>query len=145
MSSRIHIPNKNQHIFICYYRSFTRLPGGSDGKEYTFNAGDLSSISGLGRSLRRAWQTYPALLPENPLRQRSQAGYRNCGLQTVGLPTEPISSTGIIHIQPIPPYPLEYTVGQVFKICQRLYDFYPVFFSVLPNTDFLNQGTGYLA
>ena len=27
-----------------------RLPGGSDGKESTYNAGDLGSIPGLGRS-----------------------------------------------------------------------------------------------
>ena len=28
------------------------FPGGSDGKEYTYNAGDLGSISGSGRSPR---------------------------------------------------------------------------------------------
>ena len=40
------------------------FPGGSDGKESDCKAGDLSSISGLGRfSWSKAWQPTPAFLP----------------------------------------------------------------------------------
>ena len=40
------------------------FPGGSDGKESDCKAGDLSSISGLGRfPWRKAWQPTPAFLP----------------------------------------------------------------------------------
>ena len=35
------------HIYIIIYGAF---PGGSDGKESAFNAGDLGSIPRLGRS-----------------------------------------------------------------------------------------------
>ena len=47
---------------------FLGYPGGLDGKESACNAGDLSSIPGLGRSpWRRAWQTTPVFLPgESP-------------------------------------------------------------------------------
>ena len=52
------------------------FPGGSDGKESDCNAGDLSSISGLGRfPWRRAWQPTPAFLPGEVYRQRSLTGY----------------------------------------------------------------------
>ena len=33
-----------------FYQNSNYFPDGSDGKEYTWNAGDLSSIPGLGRS-----------------------------------------------------------------------------------------------
>ena len=40
------------------------FPGGSDGKESVCNAGDLGSISGLGRfPWRRQWQLTPVFLP----------------------------------------------------------------------------------
>ena len=35
---------------LFYHQYYLRLPGGSDGKESAYNAGDLSSIPGLGRS-----------------------------------------------------------------------------------------------
>ena len=35
------------------------FPGGSGGKESACNAGDLGSISGLGRSLQKEWQPTP--------------------------------------------------------------------------------------
>jgi len=39
------------------------FPGGSDGKEYTCNVGDLGLIPGLGRfPWRRAWPPTPVLL-----------------------------------------------------------------------------------
>ena len=40
------------------------FPGGSDGEESACNAGDMSSIPGLGRSpWRREWQPTPIFLP----------------------------------------------------------------------------------
>ena len=51
------------------------FPGGSEGKESAYNAGDLGLILGLGRSpgkipgnpWRRAWQPTPVFLPgESP-------------------------------------------------------------------------------
>ena len=52
------------------------LPGGSDGKESTCNAGDLGSIPGLGRYPGGGHSNqlqYYCL--ENPHGQRSLAGY----------------------------------------------------------------------
>ena len=47
---------------------FMGFPGGSDGKESAYNAGDMGSIPGLGRSpWRRAWLPTPVFLPgESP-------------------------------------------------------------------------------
>ena len=43
--------------------TFLGFPGGSDGKEYTCNVGDLGLIPGLGRfPWRRAWPPTPVLL-----------------------------------------------------------------------------------
>ena len=62
--------------FLCY-----AIPGGSDSKESICNAGDLGSVSGLGR--------YPGAGHGNPLQysclenphgQRSLAGYNLCGV-----------------------------------------------------------------
>ena len=40
------------------------FPGGSDGKETAYNAGDLGLISGLGRSpWKRGWLLTPVFLP----------------------------------------------------------------------------------
>ena len=39
-----------QHRLFLYIREVGGFPGGSDGKEFAFNAGDLGSIPGLGRS-----------------------------------------------------------------------------------------------
>ena len=52
------------------------IPGGSDGKESTCNAGDLGSITGLGRS-PGGWHGNPLqyMCLENPHGQRSLAGY----------------------------------------------------------------------
>ena len=52
------------------------LPGGSDGKESTCNAGDLASVPGLGRSPEEEHGDslqYSCL--ENPHGQRSLVGY----------------------------------------------------------------------
>ena len=40
------------------------FPGGSDGKESSYNVGDPASIPGSGRFLwRREWQCTPVFLP----------------------------------------------------------------------------------
>ena len=56
------------------------FPGGSDGKEFAYNAGDLCSTPGLGRSpgggLGNPLQ-YCCL--ENPYGQRSLVGYSSRG------------------------------------------------------------------
>ena len=44
-------------------------------KGSAYNAGDLGSISGLGRSPRRKWQPTPVLLPGKSHGRRSLVGY----------------------------------------------------------------------
>ena len=59
---------------------FLGFPGGSDGKESAFNAGDLGSIPGLGRSPGGGHGDplhYSCL--ENPHGQRSLGGYSPYG------------------------------------------------------------------
>ena len=61
---------------------FLGFPGGSDGKEFAFNVGDLGSILQLGRLPggghdNSLW--YSCL--ENPYGQRSLAGYSPRGLK----------------------------------------------------------------
>ena len=52
------------------------FPGGSDGKASAYNAGDESSIHGLGRSpWRRKWQPTPVLLTGKSHGWRSMAVY----------------------------------------------------------------------
>ena len=51
-------------------------PGGSDGKESAYNAGDPGSVSGLGRSPGGGkWQPTPVFLPGEFHGQRSLVGY----------------------------------------------------------------------
>ena len=58
----------------------TGFPGGSDGKKYACNAGELGSIPGSGRSPgRREWQPIPVFLPGQSHGQRSLAGYSPWG------------------------------------------------------------------
>ena len=62
---------------------FMSLPSGSDSKESTCNAGDLSSIPALGRSPGGGHGNplqYSGL--ENPYGQRSLAGYKSMGSQS---------------------------------------------------------------
>ena len=63
--------------------------GGSEGKPFAYNVGDLGSIPGmgrspgLGRSWRRAWQPTPVFLPgESPRTAACQAPL-SMGIQTV--------------------------------------------------------------
>ena len=56
------------------------FPGGSDGKASVYNAGDLGSSPGLGRSPGvRKWQSTPVLLPGKSHGQRSLVGYSPWG------------------------------------------------------------------
>ena len=65
------------NFLFCFGRySWLSFPGGSDGKEFACNAGDLGSITGLGRSPGGGHGNplqYSCL--ENPHGQRSLAGY----------------------------------------------------------------------
>ena len=57
------------------------LPGGSDGKESAWNAGDPGSIPGSGgiNPWRREWSPTPVFLPEEFCEQRSLVGYSPWG------------------------------------------------------------------
>ena len=59
---------EGQQMFIPFSKGHVGLPWELDGEESTCNAGDMSSIPGLGQSLqRRKWQHTPVFLPENPM------------------------------------------------------------------------------
>ena len=66
------------------------FPGGSDGKESACNAGDLSSISGLGRS-PGGGHGNPLQCSglENPHGQRSLAGYSPWGCKESDMTEQP--------------------------------------------------------
>ena len=67
-------------IYACACTYIIGFPGGSDGKESAYNAGDLGSIPGLGRypgGGRGNPLQYSCL--ENPHGQRSLAGYSPWG------------------------------------------------------------------
>ena len=56
------------------------FPGGSDGKESTYNAGDPGFTPGLGRfPWRRKWQPISVFLSGKFHEQRSLAGYSPWG------------------------------------------------------------------
>ena len=61
-----------------YFITSSCFPGGSDGQESACNVGDLGSISGLGKLLRRVWQLTPAFLLRECHGQRSLADYWDC-------------------------------------------------------------------
>ena len=61
-------------------RKFTDFPGGSDGKASAYNAGDLGSIPGLGRSPGEGkGNPLSVSLPRKFHGQRSLAGYNPWG------------------------------------------------------------------
>ena len=49
-------------------------PGGSDGEESAFSAGNLGSIPGSGSTLKKGMQSTPVFLPGEFHGQRSLAG-----------------------------------------------------------------------
>ena len=62
------------------------LPGGSDGKESSFNAGNLGLIPGWWkRPWRREWQLTPIFLPEKFHGQRSLADYSSWGCKELDM------------------------------------------------------------
>ena len=68
------------------------IPGGSDGKEFASDVGDLGSIPGLGRSPRRRHGNslqYSGL--EYPHGQRSLVGYNPWGCKELDM-TEQLST-----------------------------------------------------
>ena len=68
------------------------FPGGSDGKEFTCNVGDLGSIPGLGRSPGGGHHNpLQCSCLENPYGQRSLAGYNLWG-HTASDMTESLST-----------------------------------------------------
>ena len=65
--------SKPKYVKAMAMRGF---PGGSDGKESAYNAGDLGSNPGLGRSPgEKKWQLIPVFLPGKSHGQRSLEGH----------------------------------------------------------------------
>jgi len=56
------------------------FPGGSVGKESTCNAGDTSSIPGLGRSLEREMKTHSSILAWEILWTEEPGGLQSMGV-----------------------------------------------------------------
>ena len=64
-------------LFVLFRQPFSKsegFPGGSDGKEFTCNAGDPGSMPRLGRSSGEGHGN-PVFLPGNPHGQRSLVNY----------------------------------------------------------------------
>ena len=60
------------------------FPGGSDGKEFAYNTGDLGSIP-IGKiTWRRAWQPTPVFLPGESPWTEEPGGLQSIGSQRVG-------------------------------------------------------------
>ena len=60
------------------------FPGASDGKEFACNAGDLSLIPGLGRSLEKETATHSSILAWRIPWTEKPGGLESMGLQRVG-------------------------------------------------------------
>jgi len=84
--SNFHI-HSNCDLFLFYFDCmfFLDFSGGSDGKEYTCNTGDLGSICGLEIPWRREWQTTPVFLPGEFRGQRRLVGYSPWGCTKVDM------------------------------------------------------------
>ena len=81
-ASYTHLPPRPPLSFWTFVTLFpdSGFPGGSDGKASTWNAGDLGSIPGSGRSpWRRKWQPTPVLLPGICHGRRNLVGYSPWG------------------------------------------------------------------
>ena len=71
---------RQKHICI-YFQSF---PGGSDGKESTFNEGDLCLIPELERSLDEGMATHSSILARRIPWTEEPGGLQSMGLQIIG-------------------------------------------------------------
>ena len=60
------------------------FPGGSDGKESVYNAGDPGSSPGLGRSLENGLATHSSILAWRIPRTEEPGGLESMGSQRVG-------------------------------------------------------------
>ena len=60
------------------------FPGGSDGKESTYNAGDVGSIPGLGRSSEEGTATHSSILAWRIPWTEEPGRLQSMGLQRVG-------------------------------------------------------------
>ena len=66
--------------------AFLDFPGGSDGKEFTCTAGDMSSFPGLGRCPAVGMATHSSILAWNT--GRSLAGYSPWGRKESDMPDQ---------------------------------------------------------
>ena len=64
---------------MCNNIIYKGIPGDSDGKEFTCNAGDLGSIPGWEDPLEKGQLPTPVFLPGEFHGQRSLAGYSQWG------------------------------------------------------------------
>ena len=64
MDSIVHGVAKSWMVYelLCMAILVSGLPWCSDGKESTFNVGDLRSVPGLGRSLKKGMATHSGIL-----------------------------------------------------------------------------------
>ena len=72
------------HIYIHYIYYNENFPGGSDGKASVYNAGDLGSIPGSGRSLEKEMATHSSILAWRIPWKEEPGGLPSTRLQRVG-------------------------------------------------------------
>ena len=60
------------------------LPGGSDGKAFAYNAGDLGSIPGSGKPLEKGMVTHSSILAWRSPWTEKLGGLQSIGSQRVG-------------------------------------------------------------
>ena len=63
---------------------YQEVPGGADGKASPYNAGDLGSVPGLGRSLGEGNGTHSSALAWKIPWTEEPGGLQSMGLQRVG-------------------------------------------------------------
>ena len=102
---------------------------GSDSKESACNAGDLGSITGLGRSPEE--ENDSSILPAEFHGQRSLVGYNPWGCKesdTTELLTLSLSTQGILYFLPLRPTSMLPLQDEELKICLPLHS--AIFFTM---------------